>query len=295
MARNTWSIGDVTITRIPEVVVAVPPTGLLPEATAAGLAPHRDWLQPHFLRDDGLVDLSIHGLLIETGELRILVDTCLGRHAVPGYELWGQGADDFLMGLAEAGCGRDAVDVVLCTHMHFDHVGWNTIPDGDRFVPTFAKARYLFARAEWEHWSHAGNADTFTPTLDKAVRPIVEAGLADLVEPDHQVCDTVRLVPTPGHTPGHVSVGISSRGERAFITGDMTHHPVQWAEPQWRMTADSDSAAAESTRRRIADSLTDTPVLVIGTHYPPPCAGHLVRGERGVWFRAAVQGPARTE
>jgi glyoxylase-like metal-dependent hydrolase (beta-lactamase superfamily II) len=288
MARNAWTIGDVTITRIPEVVVAVPLTGILPEATADRLARHRDWLEPHFLRDDGRADLSIHGLLVEAGGLRILVDTCLGRHAVPGYELWGETAGDFLAALAEAGCGRDAVDVVLCTHMHFDHVGWNTIPDGDDFVPTFANARYLFARAEWEHWSRTEDAGTFAPTFEKAVQPIVEAGLADLVEPDHKICDTVRLVPTPGHTPGHVSVEIASQGERAFITGDMTHHPVQWAEPQWAMTADSDPVTAEATRRSIADSVTDTSVLVIGTHYPPPCAGHLVRGARGVWFRAAV-------
>ncbi len=288
MTRIIWTVGDVTITRIPEVVVPLPLTGLVPEATADALAPHCDWLEPHFLREDGRVDISIHGLLVETGELRIVVDTCLGRHAVPGYELWAEDSGDFLGALADAGCEPDAVDVVLCTHMHFDHVGWNTIPDGDGFVPTFPNARYLFARAEWEHWSKADDRDASTPTFDKAVRPIVEAGLANLVEPDHKICDAVRLAPTAGHTPGHVSVEIASLGERAFITGDTTHHPVQWAEPDWTMNADTDPAAATATRRRIADELMDTPALVIGTHYAPPCAGHLVHGERGVWFRAAV-------
>ncbi len=286
MTRIAWNVGDVTITRIPEVVFEIPLAGLMPDGTADALAPHRDWLEPHFVRADGQATLSIHGLVVDTGDLRILVDTCVGRHPVPGYPDLTDAAEDFLAGLADAGYSPAAIDVVLCTHMHFDHVGWNTIPGGDRFVPTFPNARYLFARAEWEHWSSTSDRGAYAPTFEAAVRPVVDAGLADLVESNHRLCDAVRLVPTAGHTPGHVSVEIASRGEHAFITGDMTHHPVQWAEPGWRMPADSDSAAAAATRRRIADSLADTPVLVIGTHYAPPCAGHLVRGERGVWFRA---------
>jgi glyoxylase-like metal-dependent hydrolase (beta-lactamase superfamily II) len=286
MIHLTWTIGDVTITRIPEILADLPPTGLLPDATPEAVEPYREWLEPHFLRSDGQIPLSIHGLLVDTGGLRILVDTCVGPHTVPGYEAISEGAEDFLAGLADAGCAPDAVDVVLCTHMHFDHVGWNTIRDGDRFVPTFPNARYLFAREEWEHWSSAEELGAFGTTFDAAVRPIVAAGLADLVGPDHQFCESVRLVPTRGHTPGHVSVHITSQGERAFITGDMTHHPVQWAQPDWQMLSDSDSAVATATRKRVADSLLDTSVLVIGTHYAAPCAGHLVRGDRGVWFRA---------
>ncbi len=299
MAALSWMVGEVGVTRIPEVMAELPLGDLLPEATPAALVPHRGWLEPHFLSPDGRFRLSIHGLLIasraqraegerrprDSGELRILVDTCLGPHRIPGFENLGDGAEDFLAGLAAAGYPRETIDVVLCTHLHFDHVGWNTMREGDRLVPTFPNARYLFARAEWEHWSVAGS-EMYTPTFDAAVRPIVEAGLAEFVEPDHKLSDTVRLVPTAGHTPGHVSVEIASQGERALITGDMTHHPVQWAEPDWKMPADVDSAAAAATRRRIATSLADEPVLVIGTHYAPPCAGHLVRGARGVWFRA---------
>ena len=250
------------------------------------LAPHLGWLEPYFMQADGTATLSIHGLVIDTGELRILVDTCIGRHPVPGYEAISEWAEDFLAGLADAGCARDEIDVVLCTHMHFDHVGWNTMPDGDRLVPTFPNARYLFGRAEWEHWTSTPDQSSYAPTVEAAVRPIVAAGLAELVESDHEICGSVRLVPTAGHTPGHVSVEVTSRGERAFITGDITHHPVQWAEPDWTMPADSDSAAAAATRRRMADALADSSTLVIGTHYAPPCAGHLVRGDQGVWFRA---------
>jgi glyoxylase-like metal-dependent hydrolase (beta-lactamase superfamily II) len=287
MTRLSWRIGDVTVTRVPEVTAELVLGEFLPEATPAALAPHRGWLEPHFLRPDGRFDISIHGLVVDAGDLRILVDTCLGPHPMPGYEDLRQGAADFLAGLAAAGYPRETIDIVLCTHLHFDHVGWNVMRDGDRVVPAFPNARYLFARTEWEHWSTAGEAtQAFAFTIDAAVRPIVEAGLADFVEPDHKLCDTVRLVPTAGHTPGHVSVEITSQGQRALITGDMTHHPVQWAEPDWKMPADSDPTAAAATRRRIGNALADEPVLVIGTHYAPPTAGHLVRGARGVWFRA---------
>src|SRR5262245_44735049 len=293
MTALAWKIGDVTITRVPEVTAQLVLAEFFAEATPTAVAPHRSWLEPHFLDAEGKILLSIHVLVVDTGDLRIVVDTCIGPHAIPGFEDLGRGAADFLTGLAEAGYPRETIDVVLCTHLHFDHVGWNVMREGDRLVPSFPNAQYLFARAEWEHWSATSGAEDvmtspgpFAPTIDAAVRPIVEAGLADLVEPDHKLCDTVRLVPTAGHTPGHVSVEIASRGERALITGDMIHHPVQWAEPDWKMSADSDPVAASATRRRIASALVDEPVLVIGTHYAPPCAGHLVRGARGVWFRA---------
>jgi glyoxylase-like metal-dependent hydrolase (beta-lactamase superfamily II) len=287
MALLRWKIGDVTITRVPEVSARLALAEFFPEATAAAVAPHRAWLEPHFLAPDGHFELSIHGLVVDTGDLRILVDTCVGRHPIPGFDDLAAGASDFLAALTEAGYARESIDIVLCTHMHFDHVGWNTMREGDRFVPTFPNARYLFARAEWEHWKNAPERGLYASTFAAAVDPIVEAGLADLVESDHKLCDTVHLVSTAGHTPGHVSVEIASSGERAFITGDMTHHPVQWAEPDWKMPADSDPAAAAATRRRIAGALANTPVLVIGTHYAPPCAGQLVRGASGVWFRVS--------
>jgi glyoxylase-like metal-dependent hydrolase (beta-lactamase superfamily II) len=284
MGNLCWTIGDVTVTRIVESETALPPEGLLPEATAEALASHREWLRPGFLDADGNFVLSIHALVIEAGERRILVDTCVGEHVVPGFEML-RPDGSFLEDLAVAGFPRESIDTVLCTHLHFDHVGWNTMKDGDRWVPTFPNARYLFARSEVEHWQAEEDAP-FASTFAGAVAPVLEAGLADLVETDHRVCDEVWLEPSPGHTPGHVCVHIGSRGERAFITGDMTHHPVQWAEVDWKMPADTDSAQAAATRRRVIEDHAGADTLVIGTHYAAPTAGHLVRGESGVWFRA---------
>lgn len=283
--QESWQIGDVRVVRIEETVAALPPDGLLPDANPEALEPHRSWLEPGFLDHDGNFLLSIHGLVVEAPGRRILVDTCLGEHRIPGFETLFTENSPFLSNLSNAGFPRESIDTVLCTHLHFDHVGWNTLRSGDRCLPTFPNARYLFARLEWEHWQTAENP-AYAATLDDAVRPIVDAGLADLVETGHRLSDEVWLEATPGHTPGHVAVRIESGGEQALITGDLTHHPVQWAEPTWSMPADVDAAAAIATRRRLLDEHADTELLVIGTHYAPPTAGVLRRRGDGHWFDA---------
>lgn len=287
MTELSWSIGDVRITRIEESVTAMPPTDLLPEATADAMGRHASWLVPHFVDADGGMLLSIHGLVIESEGRRILVDTCVGEREMPGFEMLSGASSPFLENLEAAGFPRDSIDTVLCTHLHFDHVGWNTTKEGDRWVPTFPQARYLFARVEWEHWRDE-DSPIYTPTLGEAVRPIIDAGLADLVETDHRLTGEVGLEATPGHTPGHVAVQISSRGERAMITGDLTHHPVQWAEPDWKMPADVDGAQASATRRRLLEEHGGSPLLVIGTHYAPPTSGRLTRDGSGWIFRATT-------
>jgi glyoxylase-like metal-dependent hydrolase (beta-lactamase superfamily II) len=285
MGNLCWSVGAVRVTRIVEQEMRLRLTGLLPQATPEALAPHAAWLAPHYLNPDGTITLSIHGLVVESEGRRILVDSCVGGRRIPGYEAFAEGGRPFLRELLAAGFPREAFDFVLCTHLHFDHVGWNTVRVDGAWVPTFPRARYLFARSEWEHWSREG-AGVFASSLDEAVRPLFAAGAADLVDTSHAVTGEVRLEPSPGHTPGHVCVRISSRGREALITGDMTHHPVQWAEPDWTMVADVDATAAAATRHRLRREHGDRPTLVIGTHYAPPCAGHIVSGARGFEFRA---------
>jgi len=227
--------------------------------------------------------MSIHALVIETPDRRIVVDTCLGNdkegRRIPG---WNNLRGPFLADLAAAGFPRESIDTVLCTHLHVDHVGWNTMlvegANGTRsWVPTFPQARYLMGRVEFAHWrEHRERADMAAVFAD-SVAPIHDAGLADLVETDHRVCDEVTLVPTLGHTPGHVSVRISSKGEEALITGDFMHHPCQIARPDWSSTADSDPAEARLTRERMLARLAGVPVLVIGTHFAGRTAGRVER------------------
>jgi glyoxylase-like metal-dependent hydrolase (beta-lactamase superfamily II) len=228
--------------------------------------------------------------VVEADGLRILVDTCIGNRPVPaGSSVPQRPASPFIDHLEAAGFPPESFDIVLCTHLHFDHVGWNTrLVDGS-WVPTFPNARYLFGRIEWEHWSSSTGAEHYAAADEHAVRPLVENGHVDLVEAGHSVCESIWLEPTPGHTPGHVAVRISSQGQQALITGDLSHHPVQWAEPDWSVVPDVDPIESAVTRRRLISEHLDGDILILGTHYPPPTAGHLVTTPDGVRFRPQPQ------
>ncbi|MEQ8661070.1 MAG: MBL fold metallo-hydrolase [Gammaproteobacteria bacterium] len=270
-----WKIGNVNITRVVELAAPTSVRFMFDGVTKEDLLAI-DWLKPHFVTDSGHMLFSIHALLVESEGRRIIVDTCLGNDKPRLVEGWGMRNGPFLDDIAQAGFPREQVDAVLCTHLHVDHVGWNTMREGDRWVPTFPNAEYLFAREEWAYWS-AHEQDEFGPVVEDSVRPIVDAGLARLVAPDHRLTSEVWLEPTPGHTPGHVSVRISSAGEDAIITGDMTHHPCQMVHPEWAAHADVDPLQSTATRRAFYARYADRPVLVIGTHFATPTAGHVVR------------------
>ena len=284
----SWQVGRVKITRIVEMDLPVPAKAM-PQATPEALR-KSPWLYPHFVsEDDATLKLSIHALLVEAPGLKLVVDTCIGndrpREITGGEPL----ATPFLEHLAEAGWSREGVDAVVCTHLHTDHVGWNTMLENGRWTPTFPKARYLIGRQEYDFWSTCDDEEQKT-MLGDSVRPIFDAGLAELVELDHVVSPQIRLTPSVGHTPGHVSVVIESEGERAVITGDMAHHPCQLAHPDWSPTFDSDPKAAAVTRARLFAEWADAPVLVIGTHWSAPTAGH-VRRDGGA-FRLEVNAHA---
>jgi len=279
----TWRIGRVTITRIVEMELVTrwrEDRPFIVEATPEALK-STPWLYPHFVNDEGSLLVSIHALLVEAPGLRLVVDTCIGNDRNRAF-LGGRSlSTPFLEHLVEAGWSREGVDKVLCTHLHVDHVGWNTMLEGGKWVPTFPNARYLIGKREYEHWNAEGEAEQ-QAILSDSIRPILDAGLAQLVEMDHVISPEICLTPTTGHTPGHVSVLIESEGERAMITGDIMHHPVQIAHPDWAPSFDSDKNAAIATRRRVLGEVADEPILVIGTHFAAPTAGR-VRRDGGVY------------
>jgi glyoxylase-like metal-dependent hydrolase (beta-lactamase superfamily II) len=206
-----------------------------------------------------------------------VVDTCIGNDKQRNIPTWANLQTTFLEDLAGAGYPRESIDTVLCTHLHVDHVGWNTMLVDGAWLPTFPNARYLMAETEWRYWDANEDEAEYGPVLADSVRPVFDAGLVDLVDAQHQLCDEVWLEPTPGHTPGHVSVRISSGGENALITGDCIHHPCQMARSDWSSSADYDAAQARSTRDALLDQYADGDVLIIGTHFATPTAGHIKR------------------
>jgi len=272
-----WQIGDVTVTKIVELETTGGSRFILPDATPEAIRPI-SWLIPHFADETGRLKMSIHALLVEAPGRRIIVDTCLGNdkkdRRIP---TWNDRTGPFLEDLTAAGFAPDTIDTVLCTHLHVDHVGWNTRLVNGQWVPTFPKARYLFGRIEYEHWSTQTAREDMHPIMADSVKPVFDRGMVELVELDHQICPEVRLMPSTGHSPGHASVLITSMGKRAMITGDFAHHPCQLAHPEWASTADYDKKAGEATRRRILSEMAGEPILMIGTHFAGPTAGHVVR------------------
>jgi glyoxylase-like metal-dependent hydrolase (beta-lactamase superfamily II) len=271
-----WTIGDVTVTKIVELEMTGGSRFLLPQATREEILPIA-WLRPHFADEEGRLRLSIHSFIVETPDRRIVVDTCLGNdkkeRRIPH---WNDRDGPFLADLAAAGFPAESIDTVLCTHLHVDHVGWNTRLVDGKWVPTFPRARYLMGRAEFEHWSNVKDRPDMAHILADSVTPIVEAGLATMVETDARICEEISLLPTIGHTPGHVSVMIQSKGEQALITGDFMHHPCQIAHPEWSTLADSDPDQGIETRLQMFRRFAGTPVLIIGTHFAGATAGRLV-------------------
>lgn len=285
---NTWQVGDFKISRIVEMEVAGGSKFILPQATREA-ASEIEWLQPHFADDEGRLIMSIHALVVDTGERRIIIDTCIGNDKERSFPNWSNLATNFLADLEAAGYPRESIDTVLCTHLHVDHVGWNTMLVDGEWVPTFPNARYLLAKKEYDYWTTTEDDDGYGDIMGDSVLPVVEAGLVDLVDWEHIVCEGVQLEPTPGHTPGHCSIHLSSEGSEALITGDCIHHPCQMTRTDWCSTADADQAAGQATREALLEKYVDSDVLVIGTHFATPTAGHIKHNDGGGYRLEVVE------
>ena len=278
-----WNVGSVKITKIVELETIGSTRFILPLASNEEIR-KLPWLVPDFATEEGRLKMSIHALVVETPSRRIVVDTGLGNdkqgRKVPA---WNNRKTPFLETMTAAGFPPDSIDTVLCTHLHVDHVGWNTRLEANQWVPSFANARYVFGRTEYEYWrDHSAEPDK-TAVFHDSVKPIMDASKADLVAGDSRLCDEITLIPTPGHSPGHISLHIKSGGEEALLTGDVAHHPCQMAHLDWSSTADSDPVQSIVTRRELFARFADKPVLVIGGHFD---AGHIRRD--GAAFKFVV-------
>jgi glyoxylase-like metal-dependent hydrolase (beta-lactamase superfamily II) len=269
-----WQVGRVKITKIVELETVGSTRFILPLATREEIS-KIGWLIPHFANEDGRLKMSIHSLVVETPSRRIVVDTGLGNDKQGrNVPTWNDRSTPFLDRMTEAGFPPESIDTVLCTHLHVDHVGWNTRLVDGRWVPTFPNARYLFGRGEYEYWSRQTDDSNNAAAFSDSVKPIVEGGKAELIGSDHRVADELTTIPTPGHSPGHMSIHIKSGGEEALLTGDVAHHPCQMAHLDWSSTADFDQVQSALMRRKLFSRITDTPMVVIGGHFT---AGHIHR------------------
>jgi glyoxylase-like metal-dependent hydrolase (beta-lactamase superfamily II) len=255
---------------------------LLKDETAEYVRRHA-WLQPHFATPQGLMKISFQAFVLRSRGKQVMIDTCIGADRKREYDVFCNIKTTFLEDLAAAGFPAETIDAVLCTHLHFDHVGWNTRLVNGRWVPTFPQARYLFGKQEFDHWVHLRNTGGYHDFehLHDSIDPVVEAGLVDYITPDHRITDEVSLFPTPGHTPGHVSVLIRSEGQEAVITGDMMHHPIQLVDPSRQANFDMDKELGAQTRRAFVERFGNSQALIIGSHFSDPTSGRIVRHDQG--------------
>jgi glyoxylase-like metal-dependent hydrolase (beta-lactamase superfamily II) len=276
-----WQVGNVQITSvIEEETLHIPPEFFFPDATAADVALH-PWLVPDYADEQGNITLRVQALVVEQGDRTILVDPCVGNDKARPMPFWNEMSWPFIERFADAGFDAAAIDLVLHTHLHADHVGWDThLVDGE-WVPTFTNARHLYTERELA-FCRAGEDMGVVGVYDDSIAPVVAAGLSEVVAEDADLGDGLRLEPTTGHTPGHVSLWIESAGDIALITGDFLHHPVQCGEPQWAEVGDYDVEQARATRRRMLARAEETGALMLGTHFSGSPAGRVVAAD-DVW------------
>lgn len=279
-----FSVGDLTLHRVIEQETAfLPATDMLPGLTAEVLGENRAWMRrAKALDDNDVLILCFQSYVIKTPHHTILVDSCIGNDKPrPQRPKWHMKTDDtYMKALNAAGVTVDDIDFVMCTHLHVDHVGWNTRLDKGRWVPTFPNARYVFAKAEFDHWSEQ-NAKTAVPAFADSVLPVVEAGRAEIVGNEHQIGDHVRIVPTPGHTPGHAAFAFGRNRDDAVFSGDLMHSPLQTLYPELSPKFDVDPVQAAVTRRRFLERYCDTDTLCCTAHFPSPSVGRIRRKGNG--------------
>lgn len=291
--------GAITVEKVAELPrLALDPNWLIGNATREGIAEERAWLGDDFIEagTDRLV-ISVHSYVVRTPRHTILVDTCCGNGRdrggnSPFHDL----RTDYLANLEAVGLSPEDIDLVFCTHLHVDHVGWNVVERDGRFVPTFPNARYLFNREDFDHrveFDRTGQGSEATRmAFRECVLPLVEQGRATFVDGKHAIEQEIEhdltLHSLPGHCPGHTGLMIRGAGREGLITGDAIHHPVQLPRPDWYCAADLDPGLSSQTRRALIDRYADSDLVLLSGHFAGPTAGRIV--SRGGNIRFAFTG-----
>ena len=277
-----YKLGELEIHRAIESEVPIFDTfTFFPDATREVVEANKDWLMPRYIDPKTIeVILCIQSYVIRTSHHTILVDTCVGNHkSRPARPSWHMQNSPFIEELDSVGVHPEEVDFVLCTHLHVDHVGWNTKLLDGRWVPTFPNAKYIFSRNEFELWAARYEKGETVPVplvYEDSVLPIVEAGQAIIVEDTHQIDDGMWLEPAPGHTPGHVMLNLKSGEETALMSGDVIHHPLQLIRPEWSSRACEDPHLSAVSRTKMLERVADTNTLLCPAHFGSPTMGHVI-------------------
>ncbi|MEM9059393.1 MAG: MBL fold metallo-hydrolase [Pseudomonadota bacterium] len=278
-------IGEVEIWRIMETIGPFRPISqFFPDLSPDDLARHRHVVDPHGLHTDpetgeDWIVLPVQAFLLRTPHHLVLLDACVGNEkTLPSLPSWsGMRSNRFLSALRAAGAQPEDVTHVMCTHLHVDHVGWTTVLRDGTWVPTFPNAKVMSTQADLDHartQAQRHPEGSAGPVWRETLGPLVEGGMFETVAPDHRIGDSIRLVSTPGHTPGHVAVEIAVNDTAGLaITGDLIHSPLQCPLPDLSPSVDWNAKQAAQTRRTFLDARAGTGQLIIGSHFPLPSLG----------------------
>jgi glyoxylase-like metal-dependent hydrolase (beta-lactamase superfamily II) len=281
-------IGDVRVAPVVENEGAFSTVDFLLPGFRPELLAEHPWLQPRFVDTQNRVMMSFHSFVLRTPHHTILIDGCVGNGKErPARPMWHRQEGPYLERLTQAGVRPEEVDVVFCTHLHADHVGWNTRlstgPGAGRWVPTFPNARYVFARTEYEHWErlHRAGEKPNHDSFADSVLPVMEARQADLVASDHEIESGIHLEAAYGHTPGTCLLHVKNRGAHGVFSGDVVHTPVQLADPSLSSRFCSDAAQSAATRRALCERYADSSSPLFTGHFPGARGTRVVRRRDG--------------
>jgi len=292
----TFRVGTFAVTRIEEMLTpGFLPEFLFPDFDRAVFDEHAALGAPRFWHaESGKVMSSMHSWLIRDGKHTILIDTGCGNaktRALPIFQRFHQLNLPYLERLAAAGVEPEDVTLVICTHLHIDHVGWNTLLKDGAWRPTFPNARYVFGRREFEHWRapYGGLAGLPEngPVIDDSVMPVVEAGQAEFVDDDARLLDGIELAPAPGHTAGQLMINLTSGRDAAVFPGDTLHQPMQVYRPHWNSRFCEQADTARATRLKVLDYCADRNALLMPAHFGAPHCGRIRRSAAGYAFAPA--------
>lgn len=274
-------LGSITVQTIYELDASKVIKDVIDDATPENIK-KIPWLIPNYATEQGKLKSVNQSFLVNIDGKNLLIDTCVGNNRPrPGFPEWSDLTTDYLENLRKV-IDPAKVDYVLCTHLHFDHVGWNTYEQDQEWLPLFPNAQYVFYKDELDYWLSKPKAEMEDDLLgiQESIQPLIDNNLVKSVDINEEIINGVGLVATPGHTPYHVAVFVEANGTQVLFAGDVFHHPCQIAKPEW-MSFDTDGKTALESRKQILAQYADTNTYIVGAHFSEPAGGKIINESAG--------------